>query len=311
MSKLDLIKEEIAYNIITKTEMIYESYGRDAALEYLNTLTEEEISILIDEGVGDYLNTFWDQSPENRKKHPLRSLFGRGVRRFGQGAALAGQTLGSVVGGVADTVSAAASKYTDVNKKLGNAFDPDKPTTSTTTTPSKMSSVRDRVQKIKQGSPVAQKIEKRFDTLRQVNKTQGPVQQTASTPSAPKAAVKPEAELSKALAATPSATAAAPSATPATPATPAAAPSATAAAPTKTSTKPTPAKTSATPTAKPKAQMASKPQKAPGASTETKRHQATSGQGQYGVWGSGAMYEETRQPIKESFEQFVRRFLKD
>jgi len=377
MSKLDLIKEEIAINLLSKYGYLLESEGEEAANEWLSTLTEEEIHILYEQGYLDYL----DKGAE-----ALLPYYRAGKRAYQgdwKGAAqdAATDTAFLALGGIAGKAAQAGYKYykgasaaketvkaltkakkgSDVGTRMANVRNPSAIAKDVALPPSsikpgpampkpandvaaKMATATSKgaddavklathTSRISKAKEVAKRFVKKPVTAgvaagaaaSSVNRTSNAQQPSsgvelskalAANP-APKPAVKPEAELSKALAANPA---------PKPAATPAAAPSATAPAPAKTSTAPStaapaktstapskaaPAKTSTTPTAKPKAQMPSKPKKAPEASIETKRHQATSGQGQYGVWGSGAMYEETRQPIKESFEQFVRRFLKD
>ena len=56
MSELDLIKEEIAINLLSKYGYLLESEGEEAANEWLSTLTEEEIHILYEQGYLDYLD---------------------------------------------------------------------------------------------------------------------------------------------------------------------------------------------------------------------------------------------------------------
>ena len=322
--EIDLIKEEIATNILRKSNQIYEEYGEQGLVEYFDNLTEEEHNILSEEeesfvsGIPGY-NLY-----KRYKKGQLgfnRKTAGAAVKDLGNFADWGGGFLRSNPVGWAGLIA---------SKPLKSAGDwisgPDDEENKPTETPEQKAArekakldLKKRKEKVaadagKLGKTNSSDIKPTPSDTALVpgdlaNKTkevsvnsQNNVRQRLQNfprPAAGNFAVsksgqevlkKASPEAIQSMGRTPEAPKSdATAAAPETPKPDAPTQTATQAATPKPAA---PAPQQAAPKPKAPAPVA-RPQRQPEQSTETKRHKAVLGGSQYGAWGSGAMYEQT------------------
>lgn len=119
-NELQIVHEEIAYNIITKVEMLYETYGEDVANEYIESLTEEETQIIQEV---EWSSLFDAKTYRDKKRYPYRYGAREALKNTLSGASNALGSAFGVAGGIGQTLSGVAGAGQAAFGKMKDASD--------------------------------------------------------------------------------------------------------------------------------------------------------------------------------------------